>query len=72
LLYETFAAGNAAYGKPSNPDFLLEPGELLALARGQLEVVAFEQGVVDGEPPAVIQRIAAVGRGRRWPSPLPL
>ena len=72
LLYETFAVGNAAYGKPSNPDFLLEPGELLALARGQLEVVAFEQGVVDGDPPAVIQRIAAVGRGLRWPPPLPV
>ena len=71
LLYETFAAGNAAYGKPSNPDFLLEPGELLDVARGRLEVVAFEQGVVDGDSPAVIQRLAAVGRGRRWPPPLP-
>ena len=32
LLYETFAAGNEAYGKPSNPDFLLAPSELLARA----------------------------------------
>jgi len=71
VLYETFAAGNAAYGKPSNPDFLLLPGELLELARGQLNVVAFEQGLVGSEPPAVIQRIAAVGLGRRWPPQLP-
>ena len=71
LLYETFAAGNAAYGKPSNPDFLLAPGELLELAREKLNVIAFEQGVVDGESPAVIERIAAVGLGRRWPPPLP-
>ena len=67
VLYETFAAGNAAYGKPSNPDFLLAPGELLELARGRLSVIAFEQGLVENAPPAVIQRIAAVGLGRRWP-----
>ena len=29
LIYETFAAGNGQFGKPSNPDFLLKPGELL-------------------------------------------
>jgi hypothetical protein len=29
LLYETFARGNEAYGRPSNPDFLLEKDELL-------------------------------------------
>lgn len=70
LLYETFARGNEAYGRPSNPDFLLEPGELLAVARRQLTVVAFAQGLaVDGRP-AVVQRLAAVGRTRRWPPPL--
>ena len=71
LLYETFATGNAAYGKPSNPDFLLEPGELLEIARETLAVVAFEQGQVDSAQPAVIQRLAAVGRARAWPPPLP-
>lgn len=29
LLYETFAHGNASVGRPSSPDFLLQPGELL-------------------------------------------
>jgi SAM-dependent methyltransferase len=71
LLYETFAHGNAAYGKPSNPAFLLQPGELLSLTRERLTVVAFEQGRVDGAAPAVIQRLAAVGRDRAWPPPLP-
>jgi len=71
VLYETFAAGNAAFGKPSNPDFLLTPGELLEFARAKLTVVAFEQGLVGGERPAVIQRLAAVGRERPWPPPLP-
>ena len=70
LIYETFASGNALYGKPSNPDFLLEESELLELARETLTIVAFEQGRVDGAQPAVIQRLAAVGRARAWPPPL--
>jgi SAM-dependent methyltransferase len=60
LLYDTFARGQEAYGRPSHPDFLLELGELLARTRG-LQVVAFEQGLVDGtNGPAVRQRIAAI------------
>ncbi len=71
LLYETFARGNQAYGKPSNPDFLLTDGELLTIAGGSLIVVAFEQGRIESEPPAVVQRLAAVGRRRAWPPELP-
>jgi len=72
LIYETFARGNEAYGRPSNPDFLLEPGELLQLAARGLTVVAFEQGDVSApDPGAVVQRLAAVGPGRAWPPALP-
>jgi SAM-dependent methyltransferase len=61
LIYETFAEGNAQFGKPSNPDFLLKPGELLDWAREQgLRVVAFEEGVVDAPKTAMVQRICAV------------
>ncbi len=60
LIYETFAEGNAAFGKPSNPNFLLKPGELLDAVRGELTVVAYEHGKVEAPRPAVIQRIAAV------------
>ena len=63
LIYETFAAGNEAFGKPSNPDFLLNPGELLEVVRDQLTVVAYEHGKIETPRPAVIQRIAAV---RTW------
>jgi len=60
LLYETFALGNEAHGRPRNPDFLLRPGELLELARGALHVVAYECGVVErAGGPAVVQRICA-------------
>jgi SAM-dependent methyltransferase len=71
LLYETFARGNEAYGRPSNPAFLLEPGELLRRVEGHLDVVAFEDGLVSREGGLkVVQRIAAVGSGARKPCPL--
>jgi SAM-dependent methyltransferase len=58
LLYETFAAGNETVGKPSRPDFLLQPGELLR-ACADLRVVAYEDGFLDA-PERFIQRIVAV------------
>lgn len=68
LLYETFASGNAAFGKPANPDFLLQPGELLDIFQPVTTIVAFEQGEVQlDDRRAVVQRIASVGRGRPWP-----
>lgn len=68
LVYETFAAGNQVFGRPSNPDFLLAPDELLVWARDHLTPVAFEQGLVrDGERAAVIQRLVGLGRSRPWP-----
>lgn len=62
LLYETFALGNEAYGKPSNPAFLLRPGELLEWAQaGGLQVLAFEDGIVTRPKPARVQRLCAGG-----------
>jgi SAM-dependent methyltransferase len=59
LLYETFALGNEAFGRPRNPDFLLGPGELFEAVRGKLDVLAYEQCVMGAPKPAVIQHIAA-------------
>ena len=59
LLYETFAHGNASVGKPSRPDFLLQPGELLDAVRPALRVIAYEDGFLD-TPARFVQRIAAV------------
>ena len=56
LIYETFMAGNEKFGKPSNPNFLLRPGELLQAFAG-LGVAAFEQGTTDK---AVVQRICVI------------
>lgn len=58
LLYETFGQGNEAYGKPSRPDFLLLPGELLQVCAGWV-IVAYEHGVLR-QPDRVVQRIAAI------------
>ena len=59
LIYETFALGNERYGRPGNPDFLLEPGELLRSVE-PLSVIAFEQGMISSPRQALIQRICAV------------
>jgi SAM-dependent methyltransferase len=66
LIYETFAQGNEVYGKPSNPAFLLAPGELLALAHdGGLQVLAYEDGHVERPHPAQVQRLCAAGHAYR-------
>lgn len=59
-LMETFARGHEALGRPSNPDFLLRPGEFLewAAAHG-LRVVAYEEGF-EASPTRLVQRIVAV------------
>lgn len=59
LLYETFAQGNERFGRPSNPAFLLAPGELIDAVGDALEVLAYEHGEVSEPKPALIQRIAA-------------
>jgi SAM-dependent methyltransferase len=59
LIYETFAVGNERFGKPSNPDFLLRPGELLEAVRGTLTVVAYENLEIAEPRPAMVQRIVA-------------
>lgn len=81
LIYETFAIGNERFGRPSNPDFLLRPGELLAAVAGHLTPIAYEHvteitptsglDARTGTPtPApslrVRQRIVAVGPDHIW------
>jgi SAM-dependent methyltransferase len=58
LLYETFVVGNEVFGRPSRPDFLLQPGELLSVCT-DLSVVAYECGRL-ADPPRCMQRVAAV------------
>jgi SAM-dependent methyltransferase len=61
LIYETFAIGNERFGRPSNPAFLLAPGELLAFAEEfDLTVLGYFSGEIGQPKPAVVQRLAAL------------
>ena len=63
LLYETFGIGNERFGKPSNPHFLLRPGELLEFAAAHgLQVLAYACGEVAEPKRAITQRIVAQRR----------
>jgi hypothetical protein len=71
LIYETFAQGNGDFGKPSNPNFLLNSGELLAFAaRNELKVIAYEDIYVDLPKPAMVQRLCVVKGGLKDCIPL--
>jgi len=72
LMYETFSAGNETVGKPSRPDFLLKPAELLAACH-DLRIVAFQEGFI-GQPDRFVQRIVAIreATGTQTPVRYPL
>lgn len=59
LIYETFAKGNERFGKPSNPNFLLAPGELLHAFMERLRIVAYEDVTVEEPHPTAVQRLCA-------------
>ena len=59
LIYETFAVGNEQFGRPSNPDFLLTPKELLDVVRPRLRVIAYEELELEAPRPAMVQRVVA-------------
>jgi SAM-dependent methyltransferase len=63
LIYETFMLGNERFGRPSNPEFLLRPGELREAFK-DLTLKGFEEGEVAEPKPAMIQRLCAVRTGQ--------
>ena len=48
LIYETFTIAQASRGRPSNPAFLLQPGELPRLV-SQLRIIRSREGEFDGK-----------------------
>ena len=71
LIYETFADGNAAFGKPSNPDFLLQAGELLDFAaRHGLHVLAYSDLYQAQPKPAMVQALCTVKGAPKGRHPL--
>jgi SAM-dependent methyltransferase len=63
LIYETFATGNEKYGRPRNPDFLLQENELLKhfvcteTVGWRQQCLAFEHTYVNQIAEAIVQRI---------------
>lgn len=63
LIYETFATGNEKYGRPRNPDFLLQENELLKhfvcteSVGWRQQCLAFEHTYVNQITEAIVQRI---------------
>lgn len=59
LLYETFAVGNACFGRPRNPEFLLRINELRAAVPAGFEILDFAHGACGNPPTAIRQRLLA-------------
>ena len=59
LLYDTFAVGNEAFGRPNNPDFLLQAGELKTVVAEELSILNYFHGPLEQPKPAIKQRICA-------------
>jgi SAM-dependent methyltransferase len=62
VVYETFTLAQRQFGRPRNPDFLLEPGELRRMFE-DFECLRYREGVVEG--PKAIASIVARKRGVR-------
>lgn len=65
LFYETFTVAQAARGRPTKPEFLLRPGELVALVR-PLVVLRQREGEYEGRSVAAVvaEKPAAPGLHR--------
>lgn len=55
IIYQTFMAGNEAYGRPKNPDFLLSPQELQNTFNSDFDQIDFFEGYVSAPTEAMIQ-----------------
>ena len=59
LIYETFAVGHEKYGRPTNPDYLLNSGELINLVSTQMRVIAYEERLITRPTKAYVQSLVA-------------
>ena len=60
LLYETFTEAQRAFGRPSNPDFLLRPGELKSLCADWQIVHYFEGEQTEPKQSAPTRAVASL------------
>jgi SAM-dependent methyltransferase len=63
VLYETFTIDQATYGRPKNPAFLLQPGELLQYFN-DWDILHYFEGVVENEAATGSKAIAQLAAQR--------
>ena len=61
-IYETFTTGNRRFGRPNNPDFLLEPGELKTWFQNW-EILHYYEGIQHSPDRAIAQIVARKPNG---------
>ena len=60
IIYETFSLGNEKFGKPSNPDYLLDNNELLNLLKHEMRIISYQDGIVLNNVQKYVQRVFAI------------
>jgi hypothetical protein len=52
--------GNEKFGKPSNPEYLLDNNELLYLLKDEMRIISFQDGIVFNNVQKYVQRVFAI------------
>ena len=65
LIYETFSKGNEIYGRPKNPNYLLQPEELIDIVRPSMRIISFKEGYSDEGRKSITQKIVAIKRAAK-------
>ena len=60
IIYETFSLGNERFGKPSNPDYLLDNNELFDLLKDEMRIISYQDGIVSNNVQKCVQRVFAI------------
>ena len=65
LIYETFSKGNEIYGRPTNPNYLLQPEELIDIVRPSMRIISFKEGYSDEGRKSITQKIVAIKKAAK-------
>lgn len=60
IIYETFSLGNEKFGKPSNPQYLLDNNELFNLLKDEMRIISYQDGIVSNNVQKCVQRVFAI------------
>ena len=60
IIYETFSLGNEKFGKPGNPQYLLDNNELFNLLKDEMRIISYQDGIVSNNVQKYVQRVFAI------------